>query len=517
MKKILIVAGLLLLGIPAQAQFGKFLKKAGEAVESIKDATNKKNNKGDKGRQAKAKTSNASTPGNSEVEEMISAEYYNHGEIPAWLRGIKTSNMHAFYNTALPSSPKPSSGAPKLYYGGSQCYYSPFSDGVAYLSSYEGENYFFDRQGNILFKTDMYESSDARAPLFNNGVVMEVIDRRSHKCKVRIRDRKGNIIKEFPKCYDATNFVDGIAALHYQEHDKVLNTRDRVKYVDTTGKEVFPSLHIDTWKGINTFKNGVESYIRPAGEGLTPVCTVYEGNGEKRWGFRDATGKMVIPAEYCQVCGFSEGLAAVQLYADAERKDGVRKEGKWGYIDKSGKMVIPAIYTNMPSAFNSGLAVVTNKEDAAYYIDKSGATKLGPVNRYINDEGKKDGDFAAIGPFHNGYAFVQFFSVDPASFNTVKRYIGIIDPSFNIVSWGGLGLAGYGGKFESAYFDGSHYIPGESNMLYCVEAPDMKRTVSCVRDVFSEGLSRYGGQRGGEAGYMDKNGNIAIEIKPTEF
>ena len=518
MKKILIIAGLLLLGIPAQAQFGNLLKKAGNAIESkIKDKKGKKD-KDNKGKKTQNGASKASGSEMNDAEVMLSDEYYNGGEIPAWLRGLKTSNFHQCYNSTFPSSPEPAAGAAVLQYGGSSCYYSPFSDGVAYLSSYEGENYFFDKNGNILFKTDMYESDDASAPRFNNGVVMEVVDRRTPKCQVRIRDKKGNIVKEFPKCYDATNFVDGIAAVHYSTRDKALNTHDIVKYVDTSGKEVFPSLNIDTWKGLGP--KGLRTLVVSGSEGLTPFAVIDKENGDRLWGFRDAAGKIVIPAEYFSVCGFSEGLAAVQLCDDKREKySNHRKEGKWGFIDKSGKMVIPAIYTNMPSAFNSGLAVVTNKEDAAYYIDKTGATKYGPVSRFINTEDKKDGDFVTIGPFRNGYALVEFCSVDPSLYNNVSRYVGIIDPSFNILSWGGLGLPGYGGVFGFVYHDGKYYIPAEGSAdLYCMEAPDMKRTVREVRDLYIEGLSRYRNKNsGGHSGYMDENGRIVIEVKPTEF
>ncbi|MDO5395395.1 MAG: WG repeat-containing protein [Bacteroidales bacterium] len=518
MKKILIVAGLLLLGVPAQAQFGNLLKKGKDAIES---KIKKKTGKEDKGKTSQNKQSGASKTSASEMndaEVMLSDEYYNGGEIPAWLRGLKTSNFHQCYNSTFPSAPEPAAGATTLLYGGSSCYYSPFSDGVAYLSSYEGENFFFDKKGNILFKTEMYESDDTHAPRFNNGVVMEVLDRRTPKCIARIRDKRGNVIKEFPKCYNATNFVDGIAAVHYSTQDGLLNTHDIVKYVDTSGKEVFPALTIDSWKGLGL--KGLHTFVVRGSEGLTPFATIDKENGDKLWGFRDATGKIVVPAQYFSVCGFSEGLAAVQLCDDKrKRPSDHRKEGKWGYIDKSGKMVIPAIYTNKPSAFNSGLAVVTNKEDAAYYIDKTGATKYGPVSRWINTEDKKDGDFVTIGPFSNGYALVEFCSVDPSLYNNVSRYVGIIDPSFNILSWGGLGLPGYGGVFGAVYHDGKFYIPSEgSSDLYCMEVPDMKRTVREVRDLYIEGLSRYRSRNaGGHSGYMDENGRIVIEVKPTEF
>jgi hypothetical protein len=48
----------------------------------------------------------------------------------------------------------------------------------------------------------------------------------------------------------------------------------------------------------------------------------------KHVGVIDATGAMVIPAEYDYISMFHEGLAHVKV------------DKKWGYIDRNGKMVI---------------------------------------------------------------------------------------------------------------------------------------------------------------------------------
>src|SRR6188472_2183280 len=46
------------------------------------------------------------------------------------------------------------------------------------------------------------------------------------------------------------------------------------------------------------------------------------------WGFMDTTGQLVIPAEYDDVAGFSERMAAIN------------KSGLWGFINHEGKTII---------------------------------------------------------------------------------------------------------------------------------------------------------------------------------
>ena len=61
---------------------------------------------------------------------------------------------------------------------------------------------------------------------------------------------------------------------------------------------------------------------------------------------------------------FSDGLAAVcKKVGEVE---------KWGYIDVTGKVVIPFTYTKKPSSFSDGYALVENKNEEQFYIDKTG-------------------------------------------------------------------------------------------------------------------------------------------------
>lgn len=64
----------------------------------------------------------------------------------------------------------------------------------------------------------------------------------------------------------------------------------------------------------------------------TELIPYLDANGQ--YGFADASGKLVIPAQYSSVSRFSEGRAAVAA------------DGKWGYIDESGRWVVKPGYTS---------------------------------------------------------------------------------------------------------------------------------------------------------------------------
>lgn len=82
---------------------------------------------------------------------------------------------------------------------------------------------------------------------------------------------------------------------------------------------------------------------------------------EKKAGFIDAAGTVVIPLKFAAVKEYSEGLAAVQ--------DGMT--GKWGYIDRTGiYAILPQFQGAFP--FSEGLAHVRLGDGTEGHIDKSG-------------------------------------------------------------------------------------------------------------------------------------------------
>lgn len=88
---------------------------------------------------------------------------------------------------------------------------------------------------------------------------------------------------------------------------------------------------------------------------------------DRKLGFVDKDGKVVIPLEYARADNFSEGLSAVGI--------GDLENAVYGYINKTGEMVIQPEYDDA-SAFFDGIAKVAKKD--AYgnlkwgLIDKAG-------------------------------------------------------------------------------------------------------------------------------------------------
>jgi hypothetical protein len=117
---------------------------------------------------------------------------------------------------------------------------------------------------------------------------------------------------------------------------------------------------------------------------------------DKKLGFIDLKGKIVIPLIYDVVYQFTEGLAAVQkdklmgyidrtgkmvialTYSDAlpfvDGLAGAQKDDKWGFINKKGQFVIPPRFRSVVY-FNKGTAYVEKMEPGIQrwgQIDRSG-------------------------------------------------------------------------------------------------------------------------------------------------
>ena len=98
--------------------------------------------------------------------------------------------------------------------------------------------------------------------------------------------------------------------------------------------------------------------------GYTKFC-----DKKSKCGFKDKTGKIVIPAIYDAVGDFSEDLALV----GKENKVN-RDTSKWGFIDKTGKIVIAMTYDSATSFSGGRAKVQIGKKPPirSFYIDKTG-------------------------------------------------------------------------------------------------------------------------------------------------
>ena len=211
-------------------------------------------------------------------------------------------------------------------------------------------------------------------------------------------------------------------------------------------------------------------------EGLAPVAL----NG--KYGYIDTEGNTVIPFQYDWALRFYDGLAAVEL--DGKwgfiRKDGtvavpicyelyhsfgeglapVERDGVWGYVDTGGNTVIPFQYDTDYGAepFSEGLAKV-QKNGVTQFIDKSGAV----VFTVDDAEYRVIGNRAA---FSDGRCPVLVDSMEGAQ---AVSHCGAIDTTGKLVIpaiyenalafSGGLSLAQLDGKYGYIDVNGTTILP----------------------------------------------------------
>lgn len=94
----------------------------------------------------------------------------------------------------------------------------------------------------------------------------------------------------------------------------------------------------------------------PAGDKPPARYPVYV---DKKWGYIDERGQIVIEIKFNHALDFSEGLAQVRL------------DGKYGYIDTQGRWLFDAGTTIDPRPFRSGVAVIDTEQGKAI-INRTG-------------------------------------------------------------------------------------------------------------------------------------------------
>ncbi len=97
--------------------------------------------------------------------------------------------------------------------------------------------------------------------------------------------------------------------------------------------------------------------------------TLFPVDKDGKWGFIDATGKIVIPLKFEQARYFSEGLACVKV------------GDKYGFINEHGDMVIAPKYDSAWS-FREGLAEVEEHYGPSEFIDKTGKVAFVPPSSH---------------------------------------------------------------------------------------------------------------------------------------
>lgn len=104
-------------------------------------------------------------------------------------------------------------------------------------------------------------------------------------------------------------------------------------------------------------------------EGLAGFSIVEEG--ETKWGFVDAGGKVVINPQFKEIRMFSEGFCAVK-----------NDDNLWGYIDRSGKIVINYQFDGVAGSFDG--------DGFGKFLNGRAIVKSGKQFGVINEEGRYD-------------------------------------------------------------------------------------------------------------------------------
>ena len=226
---------------------------------------------------------------------------------------------------------------------------SPFSEGLAGVRN--GDYFYINKKGHEVTPHFNFLKGG-----FKNGVAMAVNSDRQEG----LINKKGEFIVK--SIWDCKN-----------------------KFTEAVFIEDF--LADDEWQWLLIDKNGGHKIIKcdhlyQFHDGFARIKKEIN-NDEKKYGFINTKGEIVIVPQFDGANDFSEGLAAIY------------KERRWGYIDTTGTIVIEPLFL-FPGSFHNGLTIVLLADHGIhrYFIDKKGQRVIGPL---------RDGR-----DFNNGYAPVFF-------------------------------------------------------------------------------------------------------------
>ena len=232
-----------------------------------------------------------------------------------------------------------------------------------------------------------------------------------------------------------------------------------------------------------------------------------------RWGFIDSAGKVVIPFEYQEASGFSEGIACVKLM-----------ENRWGYIDQHDKWVLKPIFIEAFSFHNNrALVKMYEGHDKTYF------------KAYITKDGNAD---ILLAPTETGYdfrnGFVRILSADVNGIaygfkDTFDKWhiLPHYDESTDFheahaavrlgTKWGIIDTAGVYTIFPDyddteTFYDGLAYLKKGKTVSFIRKDRSVAFSTDKYEEVmrfFSEGLVAF--KEGGKMGFLDKKGKVTIK------
>ena len=176
------------------------------------------------------------------------------------------------------------------------------------------------------------------------------------------------------KCGNST-YTSEEAPIDYSNPHEVINSigsgcsvqNRRVGFVDRTGNLVIPPQFVIAY---------------PFSDGFAVVSQSYDS----KCGYIDKTGRFAIAPQFDQAWPFSEGFAGVEIGVRFE--GGVKVAGKWGFIDTTGQFVIAPRFESV-GPFSEGLAEAAEELGYWGYINKHGKFEI--AQRYQETHEFSDG------------------------------------------------------------------------------------------------------------------------------
>jgi hypothetical protein len=184
------------------------------------------------------------------------------------------------------------------------------------------------------------------------------------KGKYGFIDRTGRF-RIAPRYNGAGQFSEGVAYVWFWEGDK---RKDGI--VDPNGN--FTGLPATNDYDF-IFHDGLARFQTPSGQ-------------ERKYGYMDKSGRVVIEPQFFYAGHFSEGLAWVRVLQGSE--------WLYGFIDKTGKVVIEPQFVYQPKDFVDGVAKVTGKYKSGF-IDRTTRYRI-TVDIEHSDDSFSEGLLAAV-------------------------------------------------------------------------------------------------------------------------
>ena len=341
----------------------------------------------------------------------------------------------------------------------------PFKPDTSLIPVYDGKKWgYIDKKGQYVINPQFSD-----ADWFSDGLARV----ENKDGKYGFIDKKGTY-KIPAKYVDATIFNDGLAIVVEEcAHPVCINKDGEQVFECTTADGVFcfneglAAFYSINDKGERKYgyydKKGnvvINPQFKYAGTFLDGLAVV--SNDEDKYGFIDKKGKYVINPQFDRCFPFFDGLAAF------------KSGDKWGFIDKEGKYVINPQFDDVDNFYN-GVAVVYQGEKCGY-IDKKGQFVINPqfeicsgftygdgLAYFETDDDKcgyidKNGKYVINPQFDNAREFcngIAFVSSNDKWGIIDKKGQYIVNPQFESIKSPYLEI---GSCVESEYYDASKFL-----------------------------------------------------------